>query len=106
MVYVFLVEIKMEGLVEDCNKSVSFHTAPPFCYLPPLVDQIYFHIGICRMYKMHDSIKFEVANPQTETSSQHSKLICCILVSHQELSLKIVWAAITIIPLFANTQKV
>ena len=74
MVYVFLVEIKMEGLVEDCNKSVSFHTALPFCYLPPLVDQIYFHIGICRMYKMHDSIKFEVANLQAETSSQYSKL--------------------------------
>ena len=52
MAYVFLVEIKMEGLVEDCNKSVLFYAALPFCYPLLLVDQIYFHIGICRMYKI------------------------------------------------------
>ena len=50
-VYVSLLKIELERLIEDCNKSVSFHAALPFDYPPPLIDQIYFHIGICRMYK-------------------------------------------------------
>lgn len=46
-IYVSLLKIKLEGLVEDCNKSVSFDVALPSCYSPSLVNQIKFHIGIC-----------------------------------------------------------
>ena len=48
-VYVFLLKIKLEGLIEDCNKCVSFHTGLPFGYSLSLVHQIHFHIGICRI---------------------------------------------------------
>ena len=46
-VYVSLLKIKLEGLVEDCNKSVSFDAALPSRYSPSLVNQIQLHIGIC-----------------------------------------------------------
>ena len=47
-VYVPSLKIKLERLIEDGSKSISFNAALPLGYSSSLVDQIYLHVRICR----------------------------------------------------------
>ena len=49
IIYVFLLNFELKRLIEGCNKSVLFDAALPFGYSLSLVDQVHFHIGICRI---------------------------------------------------------
>ena len=62
IVYVFLLNLELERLIEGCDKTVLLHAALPFGYPLSLVDQVHFHIGICRIKSkiMSSMVKFMI----------------------------------------------